>query len=403
MTRTNAVTGSSGGGNIYKGQLDILDNTYSTPSNGGIKFGTNYRDIFNGKVNLKNFSNGTIYFGYSNNSNTTLIGNLFSDDINIYYPISGGGINFNSGFLGITSLIGVSSNIYLVKNNPNDRNLGTITINKLYKESSLPMNWGDANDGSFTLNDVYINGDLNLKSTYTALIDGTYTGICNFDISGTVGMNWNCSKNTIFNNDVNLKYNSPNNLNSSNGSGRFIFKGNLNVIRNGNGIVGIGNSDFYKNFTYLSNSTLTSSTLSLDGIESFIGSNDQYINLTYGLGTNTGVASSFGPIPVSKMLINKPSGNVITNTTLAINGSGYLNLLNGKLIAQTGTNLGVYLTGNSSILGGNFNSFIDGQVAAYQSIPLSFQVGRGQNYMPLYVSAASSQVSYIAVKPIVTP
>ncbi|MBO9703697.1 MAG: hypothetical protein J7604_26060, partial [Sporocytophaga sp.] len=328
---------------------------------------TNQVTSFNGVgkvIKANNLLTGSIYIGYTGScnvysdievSNLSTGGIYFSGiQVNLLLTSHITATNFNSGtlsFKGIKQEEGCS-----------DLNFDLQNARLIFEAGNTFYSNITASCGYFNLNGSTFNGSVNLSSKNNAggfaVSNGGNTFLSDLQITST-------GSNGIL-------------LASVNGDN---YKGNLTINKNSAGPIYLsrtGTSEFYGNISYNVISGQAPDGFGANGgTSAFMGDKPQSISCNY-----SNILFTGGGVKIDK------SANQVT-LNVPLNVTGNVAFIKGNFIAST-TNTFGFGSNSQTITGASDQSYIEGTVRRFGNTTFTFPVGSGGKYMPLSISAPST-------------
>ncbi|MBL7916126.1 MAG: T9SS type A sorting domain-containing protein [Bacteroidia bacterium] len=221
-----------------------------------------------------------------------------------------------------------------------------------------------------SFNGSTFNGEITVSSPGILLKNSTFNGMSNFTKTGTSNAQ----------SDGGNVFNYATTISNTAASGRIRMATvsgdtyNADATFNSTGqdvqVAYSGDNTFAGNITINSNKVVFNTST---GKVTFTGTNNQTLNGSYNY-------------PFKKLSINKTAGTVTANTTLSVDDS--LIFIQGKLIT-TSSNL-LTMKHGSTATGASNSSFVSGPVKKVGNTAFVFDVGSGNTYRPLTITAPTN-------------
>ncbi|MBK7967702.1 MAG: hypothetical protein IPK08_01605 [Bacteroidetes bacterium] len=354
FTDLGAATGTGSGGCTFNDDVTITHTgtlTYFTLAN-------TTGDTFNGNVTFTNSSNREIHIASSGAT-------LFNGNV-IPNSTSSGGISFASGGGSATLASGKTISI-----GSSGFSADFLTLKNFTQNGSTAQTLTLTGTAVVNMIAATFNGNITVTAPGILLKNNTFNGTATLTRNGSSGNHQSDGGNT-FNTLT---------LDNAGSAGRVRWATTLPDTYNADAtfsstggqdvqIAYSGDNTFAGNITINSNKVVFNTNT---GKVTFTGTNNQTLNGSYNY-------------PFKKLAINKTSGTVTANTTLSVDDS--LIFIQGKLIT-TSANL-LTMKHGSIAYGASNSSFVSGPVKKIGNSAFVFNVGSGNTYRPLTITAPSN-------------
>lgn len=369
VTFNNNNTGDfliGGTDNTFEGNVALNNNSTGriliSNSTGQV---TNFNGL--GKiVKLNNVLGGSIYLGNSGICNVKSdleLSNLSTGGI--YFASGGGQLNLSSS----SHIAATSFNSGILSFRGTKQESGSPDFNLNLPNARLIFEAGNEfySNINATCNNLNLNGSL-------------FHGAVEFTLNNNLGGDAQANGGNTFESDFKLTSTGNNGIGLA-AINRDIYKGNVILNKNGNGNIyasKTGISEYYKNLTFNVISPYVPSAFgSNGGTTVFKGSGPQVVSSNYGSLSFVG----------GGIKIEKESNNVTLNATIDVSGS--VLFVKGNFIVPSPFYFSMS-SNTQTVNGFSSQSFIEGLIRRYGNTAFTFPIGKGGKYMPISISAPST-------------